>query len=51
MKYLRILVLAIVCMLSFVAAQAQVVVRAHVGPHHRYHHHYHHVRYHHHYRR
>jgi hypothetical protein len=48
MKYLKILAIAIVCILTFGAAQAQVVVRAHVGPEHRYHHRYHHARYHHH---
>ena len=48
MKYFKVLAVVIMCILTFGAAQAQVEVRAHVGPQHRYHHRYHHMRYHHH---
>jgi hypothetical protein len=45
MKYLKVLAVAILTMLTFGAAQAQVTVRAHVGP--RYHHRHYHHRHHH----
>jgi hypothetical protein len=51
MKYLRLLLVAIVTLLTFGAAQAQIVVKARIAPrHHYYHHHYRHHHYYHHHR-
>jgi Spy/CpxP family protein refolding chaperone len=49
MKYLKLMLFALIMAFTFVSAQAQVVVRAHIGP--GYHHHHWHHRHWHHYHR
>jgi hypothetical protein len=47
MKYLKILLIALITVFTFGSAMAQVTVKARIGPHHRHWHHRHH-RWHHH---
>lgn len=51
MKYLKIMLFALIMAFTFAGAKAQVVVRAHVGGPVYHHHHWHHRHWHHHDRR
>jgi hypothetical protein len=50
MKYLKLMLFAIIMVFTFAAAQAQVVVRAHIGPGYHHYHHWHHRHWHHYHR-